>query len=82
MSSAQAQTTVATEETRDSDGLLSPSSDLMTTDDVAAYLCVSRHVVRSLFRSNAIQALKVGGQWRTWPEAVSEFLINQMSFRS
>ena len=82
MSSAQTQPKAATGDPSDSNGSRAASGDFMTTDDVAAYLCVSRHVVRSLFRSNAIQALKVGGQWRARPEAVSEFLINQMSVRS
>lgn len=50
----------------------------MTTRQVADYLAVGEDVVRELFRSGRLRAFKAGGQWRTSPEDVSDYILKQL----
>jgi excisionase family DNA binding protein len=45
-------------------GTTDVKSDLMTPDEAAAYLRVSRMTVYRLVREHKLSALKIGGQWR------------------
>lgn len=46
------------------DGTMSKSQQLMTLDEVALFLRLSRDTVYRLVQSDKIPALKIGAQWR------------------
>ena len=50
------------------------STPLMTPDDVAAELCITRAQVQELARRKEIRALKIGRYWRFERSAVDEYV--------
>jgi excisionase family DNA binding protein len=51
----------------------------LTLREVADYLSVTEDVARDLLRKEKIHGFKAGGRWRIPPEAVTEFMIEQLS---
>ena len=50
------------------------SISLMTIDDLAAYLKVTRRTIYDWLRHNKIPALKLVGQWRFRKDRIDEWL--------
>jgi excisionase family DNA binding protein len=59
-----------------------PSSELgpppLTVKEVADYLGVSADVVRYEIKHKRLRAIKVGGQWRIFPEDLTEYVMSQL----
>ncbi len=53
------------------------NSGLMTIDDLADYLKVTRRTIYEWLRHNKIPALKLVGQWRFKKEKIDEWLDEQ-----
>lgn len=51
---------------------------LMTIEDLAGYLKVSRRTIYEWLKSNKIPALKLVGQWRFKKEKIDAWLENKM----
>ncbi len=51
----------------------------MTLREVADFLNVGDDVARHLLRNKKIKGFKAGGQWRVLPEALTEYIIEQLS---
>lgn len=49
-------------------------NEVMTADEVAAYLHLNIRTVYRLARTGKIPARRVGGQWRFHRNAITEFL--------
>lgn len=64
-------------------GRPAPADNLMTTDDLAEYLAISRHSVYRLIKSGVIPTVRVGHRIRFRPVDVEEFLnrVRQASTR-
>lgn len=50
----------------------------MTLRQIAGYLGVGDAVVRHLCRTGGIKAFKVGGQWRAYPEHITDYIMKQL----
>ena len=50
---------------------------LMTIDEVAAYMQVSRFTVYRLAKDRTIPATKIGRQWRFQKEEIDQWIKNQ-----
>ncbi len=50
---------------------------LMTIDEVAAYMQVSRFTVYRLAKDRTIPATKIGRQWRFQKEEIDQWIRNQ-----
>ena len=50
---------------------------LMTIDEVAAYLKVSKETIYKMAQQQKIPASKVGNQWRFQQEAIDKWLASQ-----
>ncbi len=50
------------------------TSDLMTIDDLAAYLKVTRRTIYEWLKHNKIPAIKLVGQWRFKKEKIDEWI--------
>ena len=55
-----------------------PRERLLTVDQVAEILQVHPQTVYSLLRAGHIRAAKVGRTWRVRPQAIDEYLEEQM----
>jgi len=53
------------------------SSALMTIDDLASYLKVSRRTLYEWLKENKIPALKLVGQWRFRKDKIDAWLDNK-----
>lgn len=53
------------------------SNALMTIEDLASYLRVSRRTIYEWLKSNKIPAFKLIGQWRFKKEKIDAWLENQ-----
>lgn len=53
------------------------SSALMTIDDLASYLKVSRRTLYEWLKGNKIPALKLVGQWRFRKDKIDAWLDNK-----
>jgi PTS system nitrogen regulatory IIA component len=49
-------------------------TELMTIDDLAAYLKVSRRTIYEWLKQNKIPALKLVGQWRFKKDKIDEWM--------
>ena len=47
--------------------------------EIADFLTVSEDVARYLLREKKIRGFKAGGQWRSMPQALCEYVIEQLS---
>ncbi len=52
-------------------------SELMTIDDLAAYLKVSRRTIYEWLKRNKVPALKIVGQWRFKREKIDAWMDQQ-----
>lgn len=52
---------------------------LMTIDDLAGYLKVSRRTIYEWLKHNKIPAVKLVGQWRFQKERIDEWMCKQMN---
>ncbi len=52
-------------------------NELMTIDDLAAYLKVSRRTIYEWLKQNKIPALKIVGQWRFKRERIDAWMDQQ-----
>ncbi|MBI4228061.1 MAG: helix-turn-helix domain-containing protein [Candidatus Omnitrophica bacterium] len=50
---------------------------LMTIDEVAAYMQVSRFTVYRLAKGHSIPATKIGRQWRFQQEEITRWLLRE-----
>ena len=50
---------------------------VMTVDEVAAYLRVSRSMIQRLLRSHQIPAFRVGSDWRFTLEQIDRWISHQ-----
>ena len=53
------------------------STRMLTPDEVATYLSVSKNKVYSLFRQQGFPAFRVGKHWRTDPVLLQEWVRQQ-----
>lgn len=58
------------------------NSGLMTIEDLAAYLKVSRRTIYEWLKSNKIPALKLVGQWRFKKDKIDEWLDRKSQLNS
>ncbi|MBN1913299.1 MAG: helix-turn-helix domain-containing protein [Candidatus Omnitrophica bacterium] len=58
------------------------NSGLMTIDDLATYLKVSRRTIYEWLKGNKIPALKLVGQWRFKKDKIDEWLERQSQLNS
>jgi hypothetical protein len=49
--------------------------------EIASFLNVSENVARYLLRTKKLRGFKAGGQWRAMPQAITEYIIEQLSKR-
>ena len=54
-------------------------SELMTIDDLAAYLKVTRRTIYEWLKHNKIPAIKLVGQWRFKKEKIDEWIQSHAS---
>jgi len=54
--------------------MLKTKEDLMTLDDLAAYLKVSRRTIYEWLKSGKVPAVKMIGQWRFKKEKIDSWL--------
>ena len=54
---------------------------LLTIDEVASYMRVSRFTVYRLAKSHFIPATKIGRQWRFQKEEIDQWVKNQYRYR-
>ena len=47
--------------------------------EIADFLSISEDVARDLLRKNKIRGFKAGGQWRAMPQAITAYVIEQLS---
>ena len=57
------------------------NSGLMTIEDLAGYLKVTRRTIYDWLKHNKVPALKVVGQWRFKREKIDAWLENQSRFQ-
>jgi len=57
------------------------NSGLMTIEDLAGYLKVTRRTIYDWLKHNKVPALKVVGQWRFKREKIDAWLENQSKFQ-
>ena len=57
------------------------NSGLMTIEDLADYLKVTRRTIYDWLKHNKVPALKVVGQWRFKREKIDAWLENQSRFQ-
>ncbi len=50
---------------------------LMTIDDVAAYLKMSKNKVYSMAQKKLIPASKIGNQWRFTEQSINEWIFSK-----
>lgn len=55
------------------------NGNLMTIEDLATYLKVSRRTIYEWLKTNKIPALKLVGQWRFKKEKIDDWLENHSS---
>ncbi|MEK6727073.1 MAG: helix-turn-helix domain-containing protein [Candidatus Omnitrophota bacterium] len=53
------------------------NNELMTLEDLAEYLKVTRRTIYDWLKHNKIPALKLVGQWRFKKDRIDEWLENQ-----
>jgi len=51
-----------------------PSDDIMTIEDLAAYLQISKSTLYKLVQEGKLPGQKVGKRWRFHKEAINEWL--------
>ena len=56
------------------------SSNLMTIEDLADYLKVTRRTIYDWLKHNKIPALKLVGQWRFKKDKIDDWLESQTRF--
>ena len=54
-----------------------PTPDVMTVDDLADYLKVSRRSVYNMAKAGKIPAVKVVGQWRFYRPVIDRWLAEE-----
>ncbi len=57
--------------------MVSDMDQLMTIDDVASYMRVSRFTVYRLAKGHSIPATKIGRQWRFLREEIDQWMRQQ-----
>ena len=57
--------------------LPSPTTEVMTTDDLAAYLQVSKSPLYELAQEGRVSGQKVGGHWRFQKRIIDEWLCGR-----
>jgi excisionase family DNA binding protein len=55
-------------------GMIKTKEDLMTLDDLAAYLKVSRRTIYEWLKTGKVPAVKLIGQWRFKKEKIDSWL--------
>ncbi len=55
--------------------MLREANDVLTLDELSAYLRVSKSTLYKLVQSGALPGQKVGKQWRFRKDAVDEWLV-------
>ncbi len=61
------------------DGAVVGQQRPLTLREIADFLTVSEDVARYLLRKKKIKGFKAGGQWRAMPDALTEYVIEQLS---
>ncbi len=61
------------------DGAMVGQQRALTLREIADFLTVSENVARYLLRNQKIRGFKAGGQWRAMPQALSAYVIEQLS---
>lgn len=57
--------------------MMKDMDQLMTIDEVAAYMRISRFTVYRLAKDHSIPATKIGRQWRFQKEEIDQWVRNQ-----
>lgn len=52
---------------------------LLTVWEISSSLSITEDVARHLLRTKKIHGFKVGGRWRVSPEAITDYIVGQLS---